>query len=426
MIGFAGLSHLGIVSSAAAAAKGFDVTGYDADASVCAALTDGRPPVVESGLPELLRDVSPRTRYTADASVLSQCDVIYISVDVPTDGENRSDSTPVETLLRQAAFNARSGAVLVVMSQVPPGFTRALKADIEAFGRRGLRLYYQVETLVFGIAVQRALAPERFMVGCDDPACSLPPAFDTFLKAFGCPILQMRYESAELAKIAINHFLAASVAMTNTLAELCEAVGADWSEIAPALRLDRRIGPHAYLAPGLGIAGGNIERDLATVMSLARQYGTDAGMVNAILENSRHRRDWAAREVRLAVGGSAAPRVAVWGLTYKPGTASTKNSPALALIEALAPIPVHAYDPQARLNGAFGHVTVATTPLEACRDAEVLAVMTPWAEFATVDIAAIKSAMRGHVVVDPFALLDGARLAAEGFSYHRLGRRADA
>jgi UDPglucose 6-dehydrogenase len=264
------------------------------------------------------------------------------------------------------------------------------------------------------------------MVGCDDPACSLPPAFDTFLKAFGCPILQMRYESAELAKIAINHFLAASVAMTNTLAELCEAVGADWSEIAPALRLDRRIGPHAYLAPGLGIAGGNIERDLATVMSLARQYGTDAGMVNAILENSRHRRDWAAREVRLAVGGSAAPRVAVWGLTYKPGTASTKNSPALALIEALAPIPVHAYDPQARLNGAFGHVTVATTPLEACRDAEVLAVMTPWAEFATVDIAAIKSAMRGHVVVDPFALLDGARLAAEGFSYHRLGRRADA
>lgn len=428
MIGFAGLSHLGIVSSAAAAAKGFDVAGYDADASACAALTDAKPPVVEPGLPELLHEVASRTRYSADASVLAPCDVIYISVDVPTDAANRSDSRPVEALLREAARVAKPGATVVVLSQVHPGFSRGLQAEIEAFEGRRLRLYYQVETLVFGIAVERALKPERFIVGCADPSQPLPPAMQQFLTAFGCPILSMRYESAELAKIAINHFLAASVAMTNTLAELCEAIGADWSEIAPALRLDRRIGPHAYLTPGLGIAGGNIERDLAAVISLASQHGTDAGVAQAIVDNSRHRRDWALRQVQRAMQGQAhsAARIAVWGLAYKPDTASTKNSPALALVEALEGTSVRAYDPRAQVNGSYAHLSVVSGALDACRDADVLVVMTPWKEFAAVDIREIKRAMRGRVIVDPFAVLDGARCAAEGFSYRRLGRSPDA
>jgi UDPglucose 6-dehydrogenase len=238
----------------------------------------------------------------------------------------------------------------------------------------------------------------------------------------------MRYESAELAKMAINHFLAASVAMTNTFAELCEAIGADWSEVAPALRLDRRIGPHAYLTPGLGIAGGNIERDLATVLSLASQHGTDAGVVQAIVGNSRHRRDWALRQVQSAIQGQmhGAALVAVWGLAYKPDTASTKNSPALALIQALERASVRAYDPQARVNGSYAHLTVVDAPLDACRGADVLIVMTPWKEFAAADISQVKRAMRGRVIVDPFAVLDGARCVAEGFSYRRLGRPPDA
>src|SRR6185436_16658850 len=106
----------------------------------------------------------------------------------------------------------------------------------------------------------------------------LPAAWRSFLETFGCPILPMRLESAELTKISINCVLAASVGMANTLAALCERIGADWSEIAPALKLDRRIGRDAYLAPGLGLAGGNIERDLATAMRLSAEHGTEAGL----------------------------------------------------------------------------------------------------------------------------------------------------
>ena len=423
MIGFAGLSHLGIVSSAAAAAKGFEVVGYDADASLCAALRKAAPPIAEPGLTALLGDVAPQIRYTADSSDLAQCELIYISVDVPTDDANRSDLGSVGALLDEAARVAGAGATLVVLSQVPPGFSRDAKAAIEPIGQKGLQLYYQVETLIFGNAVERALHPERFIVGCDEHRKPLAAPLKAFLAAFGCPILPMRYESAELAKIAINHFLAASVAMTNTLAELCEAVSADWAEIAPALRLDRRIGPAAYLTPGLGLAGGNIERDLATVRSLAARNGTDASVVEAIVRNSNHRQKWGIREVRRALDGrlTDTSSVAVWGLAYKRDTASTRNSPALALIEALSPVPVRAYDPQARVNGAYRHLTVVDAALDACRDADVLAIMTPWPEFASVDLAEITRAMRGRMIIDPFAVLDQARCVSAGFSYSRLG-----
>src|SRR4029078_8790702 len=131
--------------------------------------------------------------------------------------------------------------------------------------------------LVFGRAVERALYPERFIVGCPDPSAPLPDAFSAFLKLFGCPMLTMRLESAELTKIAINCFLVASVSTANTLAELCEGIGADWSEMVPGLLLDKRIGQHAYLTAGLGIAGGNLERDLATVIRYADKVGSEYG-----------------------------------------------------------------------------------------------------------------------------------------------------
>src|SRR5262249_33391294 len=177
-------------------------------------------------------------------------------------------------------------ALLVVLCQVPPGFTRGLPWSSE-------RLFYQVETLVFGRAVERATRPERYIVGCAEPSKALPKVLATLLGAFGCPILPMRYESAELAKIAINCCLVASITTANTLAEISERIGAAWSEIVPALKFDARIGPGAYLAPGLGLAGGNLERDLATILGLSEAVGSEASVIRAFVANSRHRPDWA-------------------------------------------------------------------------------------------------------------------------------------
>jgi len=197
---------------------------------------------------------------------------------------------------------------VVVLCQVPPGFTRALALP-------GERLFYQVETLVFGEASSVPCTRNESF----SDARTRPPRsrrrWGSFSPPSRGPILAMRYESAELAKIAINCCLVSSISVANTLAELCERLGAAWSEIAPALKLDRRIGQHAYLAPGLGIAGGNLERDLATVCKLADAHGTDAGVVRAWIANSRHRRDWALQTLHGAVLSKLEdPVIAVLGL----------------------------------------------------------------------------------------------------------------
>ena len=238
-VGFAGLTHLGIVSSTAAAAKGARTVAFDPDVALVNRLNAGDLPIHEPGLAELIAANADRIAYTADIHDLERCELIYVCPDVPTDDRGGSDLSGLKPLLDVVAAAMRPDAVLVILSQVPPGFTRANAPA-------GRIVYCQVETLIFGLAVERAMKPERFIVGCADPAAPLPPALTGFLGAFGCPILPMRYESAELAKISINMFRVSSVSTTNTLAGLCERIGADWSEIAPALKLDGRIGPYAY------------------------------------------------------------------------------------------------------------------------------------------------------------------------------------
>jgi UDPglucose 6-dehydrogenase len=421
MIGFAGLSHLGIVSSLAAASRGGPVIAYHPSAGLCGDLAAGRLPIHEPGLAELHASYRGQMRYTAEPAALADCDLVYVSLDVPTDATGKSDLEPLEALTDKIVPHLRPGTVLVFLSQLPPGYMRRWD---KATAARNLIVYHQVETLIFGRAVERALKPERFIVGCADPSRELPAPYRTFLESFTCPILRMRYESAELAKIAINLFLASTVTTTNVVAELCEAIGAEWAEIAPALRLDRRIGTYAYLTPGLGLAGGNLERDLATVRRLTAEFGTESGVVAAWLEDSAYRRDWVLRVLHERRRGDD-PIIALWGLAYKQDTASTRNSPALHLLEVLDTGRVRTYDPQVRLPASdFPGLMQTSTALDACRGADVLVVMTPWSEFAAVDLGAVRGVMAGREIVDPFGILDGARCRQLGFIYHRLGSPA--
>jgi len=414
-VGFAGMTHLGLVSATAVAAQGFKVVCFDSDQVLIGRLARQQLPVLEPGLNELIKSNGARQQFTAAPGDLAACDVIYVAPDVPTDDQGRSDVTGLTELIHSTAAVMNPSAVMVVLSQVPPGYTCTLGVLSPE------RLYYQVETLVFGQAVERAMKPERTIVGCADPARPLDPSLRTVLDAFGCPILPMRYESAELAKISINCCLVASVTVANTLAELCERIGADWSEIAPALKLDRRIGPYAYLAPGLGIAGGNLERDLATVQRLAGMRGTEAGVVAAWLRSSRYRRDWPLRQLQERVR-AVDPVIGILGVTYKENTHSIKNSPAVALIKALMGCRLASFDPVVRASADWHpRLTVAEDPLAACDSADAVAIMTPWPLFRTLKPADLARRMRGRVVIDPFAMLDRAATVAAGLDHIVLG-----
>lgn len=415
VIGFAGMTHLGINSAVAAAEKGFDVVCFDDDAALIASLQAGQLPVTEPQLPELFKKNAQCIRYSASPSSLAACKLVYIASDVATDDAGRSDLGPIDELIPAVDAAMAADAVMVVLSQVPPGFTRAR-------ARAGRQLYYQVETLIFGRAVERALYPERFIVGCAEPAHPLPPALALFLGSFGCPVIPMRYESAELAKISINMCLVASVGVANTMAELCEKTGADWSEIVPALKLDRRIGAYSYLSPGLGIAGGNLERDLATVLSLAEKNLTDAGIAAAWVANSKHRKGWTWRTLStLVLATQPDARIAVLGLTYKEDTHSTKNSPALALLSHLDASAVTVYDPVVSPTAAGLKHTGPPSAIEAVRGADVVCIMTPWAEFKALSPVALAAQMRGRWLIDPFRVIDGDAARSVGLRQVTLG-----
>jgi UDPglucose 6-dehydrogenase len=217
--------------------------------------------------------------------------------------------------------------------------------------------------------------------------------------------------------------LVASVTIANTLAELCEKIGADWSEIAPALMLDARIGPKAYLSPGLGIAGGNLERDLATVQRLADRHGTEAGIVAACRGNSRYRRDWALRELqRRVLSRTENPVIGVLGVTYKENTRSIKNSPSVKLIEALRGFELRVFDPAARASQEWhSNMTVTDDAMAVCHGADALVIMTPWPQFRALEPIEIVRHLRGPVAIDPFSVLDHSAAAAAGLEHVVLG-----
>ncbi len=415
VIAYCGMTHLGLVSGTAAAAKGFETILFDPDPALIARLGRAELPVSEPDLDATFAASRDRLTVTADAGDLARADVVYLAPDVPTDDTGASDLSAVERLLDVVRPALRDDATLVILSQVPPGFTRGIE------GVRG-PLHYQVETLVFGIALQRALEPERYIVGCADPSAPLPAPFRAYLKAFGCPILPMRYESAELAKISINMCLVASVGVANTMAEICEHVGADWAEIAPSLKLDRRIGAYSYLAPGLGLAGGNLERDLATVMRLGAAHQTDTGIVKAWVANSQWRKGWAARTLKARVlDANPKAKVAVLGLAYKQDTHSTKNSPSLALLAELDGVDLTVHDPVVPASAAPVPAAAGTDPIATVRGADALCIMTPWADYKALDPAAIAVAMRGRIVIDPYRVLDPERARAAGLDWITLG-----
>ena len=416
-IAFCGMTHLGLNTAAAVVEHGFPVLCFDTNKDLVERIAKGDLPISEPDLDELFAKNSKGLSYSADIRDLATCDVAYIATDVPTDDQGQSDLSSIRMLIDTVAANLNESAILVVLCQVPPGFTRELSFPKE-------RLYYQVETLIFGCAIERAMYPERYIIGCDDPSMPLPDAFNSLLSAFDCPILPMRYESAELAKISINMCLVASVSVANTMAEICEQVGANWSEIVPALKLDRRIGQYSYLNPGLGIAGGNLERDLATVLALGQENKTHTDVVKAWVSNSQYRKLWASRVLKeMVLPSLGEPHISVWGLSYKENTHSIKNSPSLATITEHPKILFHVHDPVVKSSTIdLDNLRQFDSPISALEGADCLMILTPWEDYKSIDLNDITQAMHGHTLVDPFGVIEEQKAVEAGLSYVTLGR----
>ena len=217
-------------------------------------------------------------------------------------------------------------------------------------------------------------------------------------------------------------FLAASVTISNTLAEISELIGADWSEIKPSLQLDKRIGPNSYLNPGLGLSGGNLERDLNTIVQLGYKYGSHYEAINSIIENSKHRKNWLWRTFKKTeIFGARNKKIAILGLSYKENTDSIKNSPSIEFIAKLSNYSVSVHDPKVTTTLA-DFVTFHDEIYECISGADLLVVATPWSEYKHLDLIKIKKIMHGRTIIDPYQLINYDFAKVHGFSYKTLGK----
>ena len=425
-IGVVGLSHLGIVYSAGLASLGFTVTGVDSDKQTVTRLQQGDCIHPEPSLPEMMKELRVKMSFTVEFSKLAECDVVLFAQDTIITETNDIDLSRTHALIDAMIPHLKPGVTIFFMSQVPVGFTRVLYKKISDV-RQGLsfHLHYWVEVLVIGDAVASFQKPGRIIIGHRETPASVTHLGLSVLQAFACPILDMRYESAELTKSAINICLATTVTFANTLSDLSEAVGADYQEMIPALRLDKRIGPHAYVRPGLGLSGGHLERDLVALSKLTKKHKLGSALLDLILRESADRYEWLKECLESQVfAKNPTPRIALWGLSYKKNTDSTHGAPSLKVIADFAMrAELTAYDPVAKLPEDVQVKRVADR-YEALADADALLILSDWDEFKDLDVAKMKQVMKTLLIIDPLGVLSGisANLAQEQVSYVTMGR----
>jgi UDPglucose 6-dehydrogenase len=400
-----GLWHLGAVTAAGAAAAGHDVAAWDPDAGVVARLARAEPPVAEPGLPELVAAglASGKLRIAENLrAAVADATVVWITFDTPVDDEDRADVGYVVGQIAAALEFVRADAVILVSSQVPVGTARQLESEC-ARRRAGSAISFACspENLRLGKAIAVFTAPDRVVIGA-----RTPQARDV-LAALWAPITDriewMSVESAEMTKHAVNAFLATSVTFINELAAVAERYGADAREVERGLKTERRIGPSAYLSPGGAFAGGTLARDVNFVRDLADRIGLETPFFDGIVVSNDAHRGWARRRLVHELGPIAGKTIAVWGLTYKPGTDTLRRSEAITLCRFLiagnARIAVH--DPAVRElpEDLRGQCRRADDPIDAARGADALVVATEWPAYRAVDADALAAAMPARLIL---------------------------
>lgn len=415
-----GAGYVGLVTGAGLANLGHRVRIGEASAERVAQLETGDVPIYEHGLPDLLSQATERKTisfHSSNVEAVEGAELVFLCLPTPESEDGRADLTYVHAVIDELANEVGEEAVFVVKSTVPPGTAASLRKRLADLGSSA-RLVSHPEFLREGKAVEDFMKPDRIVVGAYDPAdgelvASLYRSIDT-------QVVITDPTSSEMIKYANNAYLAARLTFANALANVCEAVGADVVDVIKGIGLDHRIGPH-FLQPGPGYGGSCFPKDTAALIAVAADAGYDFQLLRAVIDADHEQRRRVAEKVRQAAGGGLhRRRIAMWGVAFKAGTDDVRESPALRVARILQAdgAEVVAYDPEAWSD----ELTMAADPIAAVADADVLLVATEWPEFATIDMALVAGAMKGHRVVDARNLLDSTAVRAAGLDYWGLGR----
>lgn len=402
IISFIGLTHLSLVYGLASAAKGYKINFYDNDKEIVDLYNKGVFSIDEPGLNEVYLKYINFLSFSYQVENLKNSKLIFIAPDIETDHRGRSNLNKINKLLKLVLKNIKPNQPIIILSQVKPGFTRNVS-------KLHKLTYYMVETLIFGEALNRALNPERLIIGKSFQNIKINKYFLDYLEYFSKKIIQMNYESAELTKISINIYLATSVSTTNFLNDIANKLGASWDQIKASLKLDKRIGEFAYLEPGLGISGGNIERDLRSIKNLSILHKVNNSLVKSIKQNSSHYKDWPFRILKQ--NNFYNKNIGILGLTYKENTNSIKNSPSVRFIKKIIKIlkvkknQIFAHDPKIKKINLI-NITYFDNCFDLINNCQILVIMTKWDVYKQIKPNIFKKKFKGSIIIDPYQTLD--------------------
>jgi UDPglucose 6-dehydrogenase len=426
-----GSGYVGLVAGACFAETGNDVICADVDAGKIARLGEGILPIFEPGLePLVTRNVAEgRLRFTTDLGrAVEHGDVVFIAVGTPPGEDGSADLQHVLAVAATIGRHLNRFKVVVTKSTVPVGTAEKVRTAVRAVTSGDFAVASNPEFLKEGAAIDDFMKPDRVVLGADDPRAEelLRELYSPYVRS-GSPILFMDIPSAEVTKYAANAMLATRISFMNQIAELCELVGADVFAVRKGIGSDSRIG-NAFLFPGPGYGGSCFPKDVKALVHTARSVGMSPALFDAVeAVNVRQKQVMFEKLCRL-LGEVRGRTIAVWGLAFKAGTDDMRESPAVALIDALlaAGAAVRAHDPEAMdvARGIWGErVTFADDPYDALAGADALAVVTEWLLYRNPDFERIKTTLRSPVVVDGRNLYEPARMARLGFRYAGIGRK---
>lgn len=422
-IAVVGTGYVGLTTGVCFAHLGHEVVCVDVDATKIDGLRSGKVPIVEDGLEALLAEqiASERISFTTDCeSAVRDVGFVFLCLPTPDLPDGNVDMSYVDSVGREIGPWLAEGAVVVNKSTVPVGTTRRVE---DLLNRRDVSVVSNPEFLREGNAVADFLAPSRVVVGGDDATAVKKVA--SLYERTGAPIIECDATSAETIKYAANAFLATKISFINSIANICEHLGADVRVVADAIGRDPRIGSQ-FLQPGPGFGGSCFPKDTIGLVRLAEEAGYDFGVLRSVIDANEQQLERTVAKVRSAAGGSVkGTRIAVWGLTFKANTDDRRHSPAVAIVRRLAAegAQIVAYDPTARpgpLSDMPGAVA-GQSALGVLEGAAVLVVLTEWTEFREVSPVTAAASMSERAVVDARNLLDPSVWQAAGFRYIGIG-----
>jgi UDPglucose 6-dehydrogenase len=415
------------VTAACLAELGHNVTGIDLDAGLVAALTGGRAPFHEPQLDDVLERNLRAGRLSFTTSFeegARDAQFALLCVGTPAGPDGSSDLSAVASALTDLTATLSDGSVIVTRSTVPIG-TNASIVDRLRTTRPGIAVVSNPEFLREGHAVADFLQPERIVIGAADGHAGAAVA--SLYECIGCPILRTDYETAEVIKYASNSYLAAQVSFINEIANICERTGADVTQVSKALSLDKRIGEHAYLSPGIGYGGSCLPKDLSALVHTAEARGYEPALLKAIIETNETQPKQIADQLEQLFQDLHGLKIGVLGISFKGNTFDIRSSPALSVIETLAErgAQVHAFDPH-RDRSLNGHLTAVAELHDdaygAAAGASAVVVATDHREFLDLDLGRLARGMATPVLIDGRNLFEPEAVSRAGFSYIGVGR----